>query len=457
MELKTRIVSILAVIMLLVFGAAACDQGGPNYEIDDDGNIVITKPVVLRFAAPDGSFKDEIEQFAAGFKKLYPQVTIKYEPISGDWTSKLLTQIGGGNAPDLFWAEEIYSYASRGALEDLNPYFEKLGEDRDDYFQGMFLNGTYKDGLYMLPREYNKVVTYYNKKIFDKAFGNLPLEQLPYKDHAREVNGKYYPANGWTWDEFVATAQALAIPTANGQGYLQRGADISFHWPSSGPILFDSLGGTIRKVDGDGKEYIDFDNANNAKILQTILDLTNSGAFVNPALNDVGTMLEGNIGMIFNSRPATMEMENKFGSDWDVVTFPIVPGKPQIGSGSSGYAVYSKSKNKELAVRLLFYMTSKEGQELFMKTGNCVPVKESLITSSTWKENPRSDINHEAFIWKDEYDVPAYNLLFDSLIAKNKFAKAWGEVSTALFNGDKTLSEAMRYGQEQLENIFIDN
>ena len=92
-----------------------------------------------------------------------------------------------------------------------------------------------------------------------------------------------------------------------------------------------------------------------------------------------------------------------------------------------------------------------------MKTGNCVPVKESLITSSTWKENPRSDINHEAFIWKDEYDVPAYNLLFDSLIAKNKFAKAWGEVSTALFNGDKTLSEAMRYGQEQLENIFIDN
>ena len=185
--------------------------------------------------------------------------------------------------------------------------------------------------------------------------------------------------------------------------------------------------------------------------------MTNSGAFVNPALNDVGTMLEGNIGMIFNSRPATMEMENKFGSDWDVVTFPIVPGKPQIGSGSSGYAVYSKSKNKELAVRLLFYMTSKEGQELFMKTGNCVPVKESLITSSTWKENPRSDINHEAFIWKDEYDVPAYNLLFDSLIAKNKFAKAWGEVSTALFNGDKTLSEAMRYGQEQLENIFIDN
>ena len=144
--------------------------------------------------------------FAKGFKELYPNVTIKYEPIAGSWTEKLAGQFAAGNAPDVFWTDEVQSYASNGLLEDLNPYFEKYGVDKSDYYESMFALGEYEGGLYLMPREYNKVVVYINTQIFDTVFGSMSREELPFTPR----EGTNYPANGWTWDEFVATAQMIA-------------------------------------------------------------------------------------------------------------------------------------------------------------------------------------------------------------------------------------------------------
>ena len=128
-------VALLAAVMVLTacLTFTSCKDKEAGYVIDESGEITFTKPVVIRFAAPEGQFGDEITAFAAGFKAKYPQVTIKYEPIAGDWETKLLGMISGGTAPDIFWGTP-YSYASRGALEPLDAYISKYGVDKSLYY-----------------------------------------------------------------------------------------------------------------------------------------------------------------------------------------------------------------------------------------------------------------------------------------------------------------------------------
>ena len=198
---------------------------------------------------------------------------------------------------------------------------------------------------------------------------------------------------------------------------------------------------------------IDFNNETNRKILQNLKDLIDMGAFVNNVKVDVGDIFSGRVAMVVNSRPATMDMENKFGNDWDVVSFPELP-IPMVGTGSSGYVMNRASKVKEAAAQLLFYMISEEGQEVFMKTGNCVPVLKSLRDSEIWRTMPRADINHDAFLYKPEHDVLAYRFMLGTESAVGNFETEWKNFVTAFLNGDMSVAEAMEYGQKQLSSIF---
>lgn len=437
--MKRALVLFLSLIMMVTV-LTACGKAGVG-----GGGTDLNRPIVLRFAAPEGQFADEIEQFKNGFKEVYPNVTIKYEPISGDWSSKLLGQLASGSAPDIFWTDSVYKFASKNALEELDPWFEKKGVDKSDYYESMFVGGQYDGKQYMIPREYNHVVTFYNKKIFRETFANTAEEDLPFTN----IPGTKYPANGWTWDEFVATASAIKFTNSSGN-FLRRGADISFAWDSSGPTIFEGLGGTIV----DENENVIFSNANNLEILTELRNLVNDGTFVNSVKNDVGDIFSGKVGMMFNSRPATSTFEEKFGSDWDVVNFPILPEKQIVASGSSGYVVNKASKNKDMAIEFLFYLISDEGQEVFMETGNCVPVKKDLIDSDTWRSNPRTDINHDAFIYEPSYDVLPFRLTLSSDAAKGDFDNAWKNFVTAFLNGDYTVQQAMEFGQTEFEKYI---
>lgn len=455
--MKKFLLVLLTVIFAFSLGMfAGCGDSTPPYEVDEDGNITITRPVVLRFAAPEGKFEEEIDKFKDGFKKLYPQVTIKFEPIAGDWTSQLLMQLGSKSGPDVFWTEEVYSYASRNLLEPLDDYYEKYGVDRSDFYESMIETGKYNGKQYMMPREYNKVVVFYNKLIMDDVFngGNYTPETIPftYDEEKYAETGKFYPANGWTWKEFVDTASLLKA--SNSEGIVRRGAEISFNWGSSGPTIFEGLGGTIR-VEKDGKESIDFNNADNREIMQQIVDLVKDGTFVNPYVPDVGEFKRGKIGMFISSRPDTSTCENAFKENWDVVTFPVMPVKAAIATGCSGYVVNADSKIKEIATRLLFYMVSEDGQSKFCETGNCVPVLKSMKDSPVWREYPRATVNHDAFLWGEQYDVTPYKFTFKDTAAAGKFEKAWTNTIVGILKDpSKPLTETMKTGQTELEKIF---
>ncbi len=451
--MKKFIAILLTLAVVLAFGAA-CTESGPSYSVDSDGNLTINEPIVLRFAAPEGKFEAEIEKFKVGFKKLYPEVTIKFEPIAGEWTSQLLMQLRNGSAPDIFWTEEVFSYASLGLIEPLDRYFDAYNVDRSNFYESMLNVGKYNGELYMMPREYNKVVCYYNKKLFDRTFnaGQYSLEKLPpftYDTEKYAATQKFYPANGWTWDEFIATAAAL-VQRVDGQ-IATRGADISVTWGSSGPNIFESLGGTIR-TEQNGAEKITFDTPSNRAVMQQILDYMKQGVFLDPVHPDTGEFINGKVGMFFSSRPDTKTIDSALDGEWDVVTFPLIGENPHIVTGCSGYVVNAASKVKEVAMRLLFYMVSEEGQLQFSETGNCVPVLKSLKDSTVWRTYPKADANHDAFLWGEQYDDVPYKFKFTNTNAGAAFESTWKNEITEIVRTGNVAS--MADAQKEFDKIF---
>lgn len=447
MKLKKIAIVIMSLCMTLLFTACEPNTNGGN------GNEGEGTRTVIRFAAPEGSFGEEIVAFGKEFNKLNPNVTVRYEPISGDWNTKLLGQLGSGTAPDLFWLDEPYAFASKNVIEKLDPYFEKFDVDPADYHTSMLRYGQYNGHQYMLSREYNQVAVYYNKTIFDTVFKNTSAENLPYTP----VAGTKYPANGWTWNEFVNTAKAIA--QKDGRGNITRvGANISLSWAACGPIIFESLGGVLRVEDASGKESIDLFGSEAAKsanvsAVNMLKALMDEGALLNETSNSVGDFYAGSTGMFFASRPSASGVQEVFGENWDVVSFPTLSTNVHP-AGSSGYVLNAASKNKELAAKLLFYIMSKEGQTIFMGTGNCVPILKELVDSPVWREVPRSNLNHDAFVYNTETDVLPYKFEFDNEIAVGKFDNAWKDAILSIFSGDKSTALALQYSHGQFQKIF---
>ena len=89
-----------------------------------------------------------------------------------------------------------------------------------------------------------------------------------------------------------------------------------------------------------------------------------------------------------------------------MAALPNFGGEYAVGAGCSGYAMYKNCAHGTEAWQFLKHVVSIEGQNAYSETGDCVPVRTSLLTdpTATWRtclpEKLGSDFNHDAFIYK---------------------------------------------------------
>jgi multiple sugar transport system substrate-binding protein len=124
------------------------------------------------------------------------EVEIVVNPWDQYW-DLLRTASASGDLPDVFNVSQdrFFFYASNDALLDLQPYWDAYGVDTELWGSGMV--DPYRWGeegdLYAGPVNWDTIVVYYNKYMFDAA-------------------GLDYPTAEWTWDDFAAAAEALTDP-----------------------------------------------------------------------------------------------------------------------------------------------------------------------------------------------------------------------------------------------------
>ena len=377
LSLRTLLI-ILSFALGLTYGVAQTELGDITPTQDQ---------VTLRFSMlQDPGEEGNVQRFIDAFNEKYPNINVALEPISGDYEQRLILQAASRTLPDLFWASDqgVQVLGSRNLMLDLDPYIAASGLDTSNFYQSMLDLGKVDGVQYMLPRDYNHLVTFYNIDMFEEA--GVPL-----------------PQEGWTWQEFVDAATALTKKDANGET-TQYGVDGgNFSWWAIVVPAIRGFGGEV--VTEDGEVVVDSPEA--AAGVKALYDLVAAGVATNFAESDPENFINGQTAMWFHVRPVVQVVnenaEGKF--DWNVTSFPAFPAEHRVGTGTSGYGIYAGTEHPNEAWALLNFIVSEEGQRIFSSTGNAVPVLRSLADDSVWTSVPREDLAYEAFTLYPEADT----------------------------------------------------
>ena len=189
----------LAVLVVLGLLATACvsagEQGGNSTASGEEVKPKVAKdpsePVTITFQSwvtESPLFKKLKQEFEAD----HPNITVEYQLVpSGRARDKLLTQVAGGNAPDVAYMDmgSVEDFASRGALYNIAPYV--AGSDiisMDDYVDALRSAVEIDNGVYALPYSGETTGLFYRTDMFQEAGIDGPPQ---------------------TWDELQADAAKL--------------------------------------------------------------------------------------------------------------------------------------------------------------------------------------------------------------------------------------------------------
>ena len=127
-------------------------------------------------------------------------------------------------AADVIGATATRGAVQQGALLDLTSFIESDSNLKPEaFYPGVLESVQWEGGTWSLPVEVSYPLIYFDKTLFDAA-------------------GVAYPQPGWTWDDFLATAQALTVSsgdTASQWGFVEPAFDpVTFVQAKAG-LLFN--------------------------------------------------------------------------------------------------------------------------------------------------------------------------------------------------------------------------
>ncbi len=221
MKKKSIWMTLLAVVLLVACGPAASPESTTrpaDNPVETTGNESAT--TILHFAVSmmdQNRYDSLIEMFEAEHPGVHIS-TVSIEETLGtgpggfNWPDDAYLRLAA--AADVIGASATRQAVQQGALLDLTNFFESDPTLKAEaFYPGVLESVQWEGGTWSLPVEVTYPLIYFDKSLFDAA-------------------GVAYPQPGWTWDDFLATAQALTI--GSGDTVSQWG----FVEPSFDPVTF---------------------------------------------------------------------------------------------------------------------------------------------------------------------------------------------------------------------------
>ncbi len=326
-------------------------------------------------------------------------------------------------------------FVDKGACDEITPYLTgKYPLDSTIYLPGVFKPGEYKGKQYLLPKDFSPEAIYYNKKIFDQY-------KVP------------YPKDGWTWDDFLKTAQALTKDT-DGDGKTDLwGAQLGASWTTGFEYWVAAAGGSL--VSPDGKQFVGYmDSPETAAAVQFYSDLYNKHKVAVPPA-DLSLWAGGN--SEFDNGKAAMRLHGRWPQSGYQKNPNIELGIVGVPQGKKranvlfwgGFCITKNSKNKEAAWRFLRYYVGEPGAQVWKDWA--LPAVKSVAESSGLTKDPiegvwLNELNYlapRAYVftpyWGDTADPALRKVLEKVLIDPNTDVKA-------------ALAEAAKEAQDALDS-----
>lgn len=318
---------------------------------------------------------DIITNSVKRFKEKNPGIDVQLEKLpAGDaYIEKMLTQIAGGNPPDVMFvnAERFIVFAEKGVLLSLNDFIKKDNFPINKYYKKIVDKFTVKGNVYALPRDIAPIcVIYYNKDLFDRA-------------------GVKYPTNDWTWDDLLKKSQKLT--KGEGPNKIFGYAD---DWPIWDAWVLSNGGKYVDDIKNPKKCLLDSKEVLEAlKFRQNLIykykvmpSLSNMSAMGGVGASDL--FVQGKVAMFHSGiwkTPFFREIKN---FRWDTVMFPkSSKGKRGFPLSGAGYAVLKSTKYPEAAWKLVTYLAGEEGQIELAQTGLAQPAIQEIAKSKNFLDD----------------------------------------------------------------------
>jgi multiple sugar transport system substrate-binding protein len=328
-----------------------------------------------------------LESLLYRFSVENPDITVKYEPITGDYKQALLTAIASGTEPDLYymdiaWWQEL---AKNDVILPVDDLMSASGVKNEDFIPSLIDAFKFDGKTYGIPKDFNTLGLFFNKDLFDKA----KLE---------------YPTDAWTWDDLKnAAAKTTDLSDANKPIYgICMAPD-----PGRFPIFVFQNGGTVMNADFSDTT-LDSDAAVGAAQYYTDFRANKTGA--SPA--DVGEGWQGTVfgkgqcAMVYEGGWLISYLRDQFpGTKYGVVIPPAGKAEGNL-IFTVAWGISKASKNPEAAWKVVNFLTNEASQKTVLESGFALPTRISLQTSEYFKNNPNSAAifngalnNAQPFFW----------------------------------------------------------
>lgn len=415
--MKQRLFVLLVIASMVL---AACGGGAAPTPKPAAGGA----PVEITYMEwGDPAELDVWNAIVADFEAANPNVKVNVEVSDWDsyWT-KLKTLLAANTPPDVFAMDApLYlDYQSRGSLLNLQPYIDKNPGMLDGLFPGTLTAYQTPDGYFGLPRDFQTIVLFYNKDMFDAA-------KQP------------YPTADWTYDDLRAAAKNLTKDT-NGDGKLDQFGIYSDLWDME--LIWSegiwAYGGDIISADHT-KTLISEPNA--MKAWQLFHDMM----FVDKSWPNPTTASEYG-GDPFLAGVAAMTTighwaipgyaEAKF--NWDVAPMPKGPAGQATSVNSAGFVVGKDSKHPDEAFAFIKFVLSEAGQKRLAQLGFACPVLKSVAQSDAFLKQ-KTPINQQVFL-----DSLAFAHMKPVFKGYDEWASAVGDGMATIWTGETELDSTIK-------------
>ncbi|HLZ57716.1 MAG TPA: sugar ABC transporter substrate-binding protein [Ktedonosporobacter sp.] len=284
-------------------------------------------------------------------------------PVFADYLPKILTELNGGVAPDVFYADgtHIAKLVENQTIVELSSLLasSKSAEKADDYISGLWSSTKTLSGkIYGVPVDCNPLVLWYNKNV---------LQQAGVTDDPATLASQ----GKWTKEAFAAILEK--VKATGKYGYILDD-EAARYW--SWVTTHD---GKVFDNNGFGN-FIAQDDPNAVEILTWLVTNVRSklitfGATLPKGQGDDLAFMANQVAFVEAGRWYLPEFKTANGLQYDIVPWPSKSGQLAPAHVPSAYIVLNKkSKNPDAAFDFLTNFVSVAGQTFRLQGGgNAVP------------------------------------------------------------------------------------
>ncbi len=379
------------------------------------GTITLTVAGFSSSPAEDALVKSNLDKF----HQLHPNININWELISGDYATKMRANVASGNVPDVFYLTPDMSseYISAGKLLNLSPYMARDNVSPSSYYSALLNPFTCTKGqIYGLPKDWDTLGVFYNKKMFQDA--GLP-----------------FPTAGWTWQDMENDAKALTkgAGTPTGVYGLSVSADLS-RW---GAFLIAD-GGSVLNQSGTQAVFNNQAGVDSLNFYTGFVTTAHSGVMP----TTVGASWNGDA---FGKQRVAMCVEGGWlipylaesypNVQYGIAPLPVAPtGKTADLNYTNAWAAYSGTRYPDAAWELVKYMTGSTVQLSQLNDGFALPTLKSLANAPYFSQNP------------------GFKVLEDE--AQNSYADYYGPQDQAIHTYVANAIQAVLLGKATVQNAL---